>query len=508
MSPRRGALTRWMFEEYRITERSLAVSRVLTALYLLAMVYPRYVWLAAFPSSFYAPPLGLGAFFRDLPPAWVLWLLLGATVSLTLALLVGWHTRATGLALTALTLVGNSFEYALGKINHDILMLVVLLTMSFSGWGRRYSVDARRGETLPPAAGWPLTMLALLVGFAMFSAGLPKALTGWLDPNTQSSQAHLLYNYYVFERPTLAGRLALDYTPALAWELLDWATVILELSFLPAAFSRRAMLAVGGVAVFFHAAIYFTMEIPFHLNALAYGMFVNWEQAFARWRPLDRVLDHLAVLSRVHGWTILVAGIAITALYGTTGNTLVLLLGTIGDGDRIRHSLAMLAPCILVGMAAGQSIVGKLGVGRRSSRRDALTSALDGHPLVLFDGVCGMCNRAVDFVLTRDRTAVFRFAALQSTAGQAALIRYGLSADYRDSMVLIVGERWYRYSSASLEILRWLGLPWALLWPLVLVPPPLRDLVYDFVASRRYRWFGKLEACRVPTAEERARFIG
>jgi len=498
-----------MFEEYLIGERSLAVSRVLTALYLLAMGYPRYVWLTAFPSSFYAPPLGLGAFFRDLPPEWVLWLLLGATVSLTLALLVGWHTRATGLALTAFTLVGNSFEYSLGKINHDILVLMVLLTMSFSGWGRRYSVDARRAATPPPpAAGWPLAMLALLVGFAMFSAGLPKALTGWLDPSTQSARAHLLYNYYVFERPTLAGRLALDHTSALTWEALDWATVILELSFLPAAFSRRAMLAVGGIAVFFHAAIYFTMEIPFHLNALAYGMFVDWEHAFARWRSLDGALEHLAVLSRVHGWSILVAGIAITALYGMTGNTLVLLLGTLGDGDWIRHALAMLAPCLLVGMAVSQWIVGQLGVGRRRRRLQALTSEPGRHPLVLFDGVCGMCNRAVDFVLARDRADVFRFAALQSAAGQAALTRHGLSADYSDSMVLIVGERCYRYSSASLEILRRLGLPWALLWPLVLVPPPLRDLVYDFVAAHRYRWFGKLEACRVPTAEQRVRFLG
>ena len=64
---RRGALTRWIFEEYRLGDESLAVSRVLTALCLLGLVYPRYVWLASFPSSFYAPPLGLGIFFRGLP---------------------------------------------------------------------------------------------------------------------------------------------------------------------------------------------------------------------------------------------------------------------------------------------------------------------------------------------------------------------------------------------------------------------------------------------------------
>jgi predicted DCC family thiol-disulfide oxidoreductase YuxK len=495
-----------MFEDYLLSDGSLAVSRVLTALYLLAMAYPRYVWLAGFPSSFYAPPLGLGVFFRRLPPSWLLWLLLVAAISLTLALLVGWHTRASGLALVGVTLVGNTFEYALGKINHDILALMIVLTMSFSGWGRRYSVDARRGAIGSSPTGWPLAMLALLVGFAMFSAGLPKALSGWLDPRTHSAQAHLLNNYYVFERPTLAGRLALDYAPAFAWEALDWATVVLELAFLPAALSRRAMLAVGGLAAFFHAGIHFTMGISFHLNVLAYGMFVDWEGMLKRGAP-GEALDSLAALARVPAWSVLPAGVALTAFYGLVGNPLVLLLSPLGDGDWLRHSLAILAPCALVAIVAGHAVLRTVGGTTRRLLGWVSGSPLNPHPLILFDGVCGMCNRAVDWVLARDRAARFRFAPLQSVGGQAALTRYHLPVDYTDSIVLIAGDRCYRYSSASLEIMRRLGPPWAFLWPLVLIPPPVRDLVYDFIAARRYRWFGKLEACRLPTPEERARFI-
>ena len=506
MTPRRGALGRWMFEEYLLPEGSLAVSRVLTALYLLAMAYPRYVWLAGFPSSFYAPPLGLGVFFRGLPPSWLLWLFLAAAVSLTLALLVGWHTRTSGLALVGVSLVGNTFEYAVGKINHDILALMIVLTMSFSGWGRRYSVDSRRGATGTSPTGWPLAMLALLVGFAMFSAGLPKALSGWLDPRTHSAQAHLLNNYYVFERPTLAGRLALDYTPDFAWEALDWATVVLELAFLPAAFSRRAMLTVGGLATFFHAGIHFTMEISFHLNVLAYGMFVDWEGLLKRWAPRGAI-ESLAALGRVPPWSVLPVGVALTAFYGLLGNPLVLLLSPLGDGDWLRHSLAIVAPCALVAIVAGPAVLRMVGGTTRRLLGRKAVSSLDPHPLILFDGVCGMCNRAVDWVLARDRAAVFRFAPLQSAGGQAALTRYQLPADYTDSIVVIAGGHCYRYSSASLEIVRRLGPPWALLWPLVLIPPPVRDLVYDFVAARRYRWFGKLETCRLPTLEERARFI-
>ena len=497
----RGALTRWMFDEYRLADESLAVSRVLTALCLLALVYPRYVWLTTFPSSFYAPPLSLGIFFSGLPPSWMLWALLAAAVTLTLALLVGWHTRLVGLALAAVLLVGNTFEYALGKINHDILLLVVLVTMSFSGWGRRFSVDERRSVGMAPAAAWPVALLALVVGFAMFSAGLPKAMAGWLDPRTQSAEYHLLVNYYVFERPTVVGRLALDHVPTAGWEALDWATVGLELSFLPAAFSRRATLAVCGLAVLFHAVIHATMEISFSTNLLAYAMFVDWAAGPSRSR-LDGVWSGLAVLSRARGWQILAAGIVASLLYGAVADPMLARLRPIVDIDRVRFSLAMLAAVGVVVFAAGRAIV-----ERRARDGAEAPTGLDRHPLVLFDGVCGMCNRTVDFVLARDRAARFRFAALQSAAGQAALARHRLPPDYSDSMVLIAGGRCHRHSTAALEIVRRLGLPWSILWALAVVPPPLRDVVYDFVAARRYRWFGKLDTCRLPTAAERERFL-
>ena len=387
----RGALTRWMFDEYRLADESLAVSRVLTALCLLALVYPRYVWLTTFPSSFYAPPLGLGIFSSGLPPSWMLWALLAAAVTLTLALLVGWHTRLVGLALAAVLLVGNTFEYALGKINHDILLLVVLVTMSFSGWGRRFSVDERRSVGMAPAAAWPVALLALVVGFAMFSAGLPKAMAGWLDPRTQSAEYHLLVNYYVFERPTVVGRLALDHVPTAGWEALDWATVGLELSFLPAAFSRRATLAVCGLAVLFHAVIHATMEISFSTNLLAYAMFVDWAAGPSRSR-LDGVWSGLAVLSRARGWQILAAGIVASLLYGAVADPMLARLRPIVDIDRVRFSLAMLAAVGVVVFAAGRAIV-----ERRARDGTEAPTGLDRHPLVLFDGVCGMCNRTRRF---------------------------------------------------------------------------------------------------------------
>ena len=132
---------------------------------------------------------------------------------------------------------------------------------------------------------------------------------------------------------------------------------------------------------------------------------------------------------------------------------------------------------------------------------------LNAHPVILFDGVCGLCNRWVTFVLERDRKEVFRFAALQSDAGRALLNEYSLPRDKLDSVVLVAEGRVYTQSSAVLEILQRLGFPWSAAAIATVVPRGFRDAVYDFVAQNRYRWFGRTETCRMPAPSERSRFL-
>lgn len=130
------------------------------------------------------------------------------------------------------------------------------------------------------------------------------------------------------------------------------------------------------------------------------------------------------------------------------------------------------------------------------------------HPVILFDGVCGLCNRTVDLLLRHDRRGRLRFAAQQSPAGQALLARHGLPPDALAYLVLVENGGVATRSTAVLRIGRLLGGGWAGLAALgYLVPRPLRDALYDFVARRRYAWFGRRADCRVPTADERARFL-
>lgn len=127
--------------------------------------------------------------------------------------------------------------------------------------------------------------------------------------------------------------------------------------------------------------------------------------------------------------------------------------------------------------------------------------------VILFDGVCNLCNGLVQFVIRRDRAGYFRFAALQSAEGQALLAAHGLPAPTEpESIVLIENGRAYSHSGAVLRLAR--RLPgWRWLAAFQVVPRPLRDAAYRWVARNRYRWFGRQEACLLPTPELQARFL-
>src|SRR5882724_7532911 len=128
-------------------------------------------------------------------------------------------------------------------------------------------------------------------------------------------------------------------------------------------------------------------------------------------------------------------------------------------------------------------------------------------PLILFDGVCHLCNASVAWAIEHDHHAIFRFAALQSSAGRAALAAAGAPAILPDSIVVIDDEGVHTRSDAVIRIASRLGFPWMLARFGRLLPRRVRDWAYDTVARNRYRWFGRRESCLVPTPELRARFL-
>jgi len=122
--------------------------------------------------------------------------------------------------------------------------------------------------------------------------------------------------------------------------------------------------------------------------------------------------------------------------------------------------------------------------------------------ILMFDGVCNLCNGLIDFIMKRNDS--IRFCAGQSVKGKQLLKKYRVP-DF-ESVVLVENDRVYRKSSAILRIFRTLGAGWSLLYVLIIIPRFVRDGLYDYLARKRYAWFGEKKVCRIPTAEEGKRF--
>ena len=129
------------------------------------------------------------------------------------------------------------------------------------------------------------------------------------------------------------------------------------------------------------------------------------------------------------------------------------------------------------------------------------------QPIVLFDGVCNLCNSAVQFIIKHDKKNVFKFASLQSGTGQKLLAQYNFPTEELNSFILIENNKAYDRSTGALRVAKKLNgiLPW--LYGFIFIPKIFRDSIYNWVGRNRYKWFGKKDECMIPTPELKARFL-
>lgn len=131
-----------------------------------------------------------------------------------------------------------------------------------------------------------------------------------------------------------------------------------------------------------------------------------------------------------------------------------------------------------------------------------------GKSIVLFDGICNLCNGFVNFLIDRDRHDRFQFGSLQSERVKELLRPLHYSTSELSTVLLLEGDQLYTRSTAVLKIFRRMPGVWPLLYALMVVPRPVRDFLYDLVARNRYRIFGRKDACRIPTPELQSKFVG
>jgi len=129
------------------------------------------------------------------------------------------------------------------------------------------------------------------------------------------------------------------------------------------------------------------------------------------------------------------------------------------------------------------------------------------QPIVLFDGVCNLCNGAVKFIIRHDKKKVFLFASLQSEAGQKILAQYNFPPEELNSFILIDKGKAYTRSTGALMVAKKLNGLWPVLYSYIIIPAFIRDSIYNWIGTNRYKWFGKKDECILPTAELKARFL-
>ena len=133
---------------------------------------------------------------------------------------------------------------------------------------------------------------------------------------------------------------------------------------------------------------------------------------------------------------------------------------------------------------------------------------MSGNPkIVLFDGVCNLCNSSVQFILARDKKNQFLFGSLQGKTGQDYLKKFNLPPGTLNSFMLVDGDALYSKSTGALRMLKYIGGPWRLLYAFIIVPKFIRDAVYTLIANNRYRWFGKKETCWLPAPALKEKFL-
>lgn len=129
------------------------------------------------------------------------------------------------------------------------------------------------------------------------------------------------------------------------------------------------------------------------------------------------------------------------------------------------------------------------------------------YSVILFDGVCNFCNSSVNFIIERDYKNRFKFAALQSQTGKEMMRKFTLDSENLKTILLIENGNYYTKTTATLRIAKHLKGFWKIFYVFIIVPPFLRNIVYDIIAKYRYRWFGKRDVCRMPGPDEKEKFL-
>ena len=285
---------RWI-RGYTVPTEGLALFRILVCLHLFLLGFPSFGDAGGIPPAFFNPPrYSIAAFFESAPSVLFLNALSVLALVLGVALLFGYRTRLVSILLPLVVITGMTFGVSFGKINHGpTLFLALPLALAFSPWGEAFSIDAvRRGRKhvrgttyLGWENAWPVALMAVVIGFAYFSAGFPKSLV-WVDFDltTHGARSWLIGGFQESERQQWLAPWFFYNQNAVFWEMLDLTAVAFEVGFFFAVLHARVFRLFCAIAILFHMANIFMLNIDFTRLAIIYTLFLPWDYLLAsRW---------------------------------------------------------------------------------------------------------------------------------------------------------------------------------------------------------------------------------
>jgi len=273
---------------YRAGAFYLSGVRILFALHVL--LFPiDWTWMARVPAAFFHPRPGFFQFVHEPPTMNVVLVLSVLRALFALVILVGFQTFSASIALSAVLISGAGLSYSYGKLDHFILYESFPIFMAFAGWGAALSLDSRR-HPVRTAHGFPMLLWAVTVAFALFTAALPKALGGWLNPAREASRGYIARDLADGQKVGALAPILMDVHSDVFWKSFDYATLFAEGWLVFAVFVPTFFRLGLALIVAFHIGVYLSLGIDFFAYLFLYlPFFAPVVDAVHRWLVRARV---------------------------------------------------------------------------------------------------------------------------------------------------------------------------------------------------------------------------
>ena len=304
-------------DAYGQPAQSLAIFRMLFGVALLALLLPRFQWIAGFPDDFFDPPPGPTWFFAGFPPRSYFLAVDALLITASVFLVAGRLVTPASLAISAGLLAGDAWAYSFGKIDHDILLVLLPAFMAAAGWHGR-----------GPSRAWPIASYALVVSLAMAVGAWQKLSSGWLDPSANAVLGHNVV--FSADSDAWVWRAAIRHLPSIGWKVLDYGTIAFESAFILVVWKAGAFRALCGVACIFHIVVGQLMRITFLSNLPAYAAFVDWADLSARARAVEPIERVQRWLDGRTTWQLIAVSAATCLVYLRWGNAVRLATTMLG----------------------------------------------------------------------------------------------------------------------------------------------------------------------------------